>query len=82
MTSKKSNTLFSAVSLSQPRSSIRLVGVEQAARVWREYFSLWLRQLAEDVGISATMLSEHRELQEGSVHTPAAIARTLRAKSP
>jgi DNA-binding XRE family transcriptional regulator len=57
----------------------RLMAGEIPVRVWREYRGLSLHALAEQAGISPSMLSEiENGKKEGSVRTLAALARALR----
>lgn len=57
----------------------RLIDGEAPVRVWREHRGLSLHALAEQAGISPSLLSEiETGKKDGSVRTLAALARGLR----
>jgi DNA-binding XRE family transcriptional regulator len=57
----------------------RLAAGELPARIWREYRGLTLHGLAEQAGISPSLLSEiETGKKDGSVRTLAALAKALR----
>lgn len=56
----------------------RLTEGEAPVRVWREFRRLSLRGLADEAGISASLLSEiETGKKEGSIRTLASLARAL-----